>query len=92
MTKTITVPVHSDMAIESNETFLVNLSNATNATLADGQGVGHDHERRRSSTPSTSTTPTTTTTAPTAAPSPATSACASEDALGAVRAFGRERD
>lgn len=37
---TVTVPVSGDGAIEPNETFLVNLSGAVNATLADAQGVG----------------------------------------------------
>ena len=32
--------VNGDRLGESNETFFVNLSNATNATIADGQGVG----------------------------------------------------
>jgi Calx-beta domain len=39
-TKTITVKVNGDTTPESNETFAVNLSNPTNATIADGQGVG----------------------------------------------------
>ena len=38
--KTVTVPVAGDTAIESNETFTVNLTGPTNATLADGQAVG----------------------------------------------------
>jgi hypothetical protein len=38
--KTITVQVKGDRVAESNETFLVNLSGASGATLADGQGVG----------------------------------------------------
>jgi Calx-beta domain len=38
--KTITVPVNGDRLPEPNETFFVNLGNATNATIADGQGVG----------------------------------------------------
>jgi hypothetical protein len=38
--KTITVPVNGDRLAEPNETFVVNLSNPTNATIADGQGVG----------------------------------------------------
>lgn len=37
--KTITVNVLSDTVVEPNETFVVNLSNATGATIADGQGV-----------------------------------------------------
>ncbi len=40
-TKTVTVQVNGDTAVEPNETFNVNLSNATgNATIADNQGVG----------------------------------------------------
>lgn len=38
--KTITVHVIGDRLGEPNETFFVNLSGATNATIADGQGVG----------------------------------------------------
>jgi hypothetical protein len=38
--KTITVQVKGDRIVEPNETFVVNLSSVTNATLADGQGVG----------------------------------------------------
>ena len=38
--KTITVRVKGDTVVEANETFFVNLSNPTNATIADGQGVG----------------------------------------------------
>jgi probable HAF family extracellular repeat protein len=37
--RTITVLVNGDRLGESNETFAVNLSGATNATIADGQGV-----------------------------------------------------
>ncbi|MGI8978373.1 MAG: Calx-beta domain-containing protein [Pirellulaceae bacterium] len=39
-TGTITVLVTSDRLGEANETFFVNLSSPTNATIADGQGVG----------------------------------------------------
>jgi subtilisin-like proprotein convertase family protein len=39
-TKTITVQVNGDMAIEPNETFFVNLSNPVNAAISDNQGVG----------------------------------------------------
>jgi len=39
-TKTITVLVCGDDVDENNETLLVNLSYATEATLADGQGLG----------------------------------------------------
>jgi hypothetical protein len=38
--KTITVAVNGDTAFEPDETFFVNLSNQTNATIADGQGQG----------------------------------------------------
>jgi hypothetical protein len=38
--KTITVLVNGDRLPEPNETFVVNLSSPTNATIADGQGVG----------------------------------------------------
>ena len=36
----ITVPVNGDRLGEPNESFLVNLSNSTNATIADGSGQG----------------------------------------------------
>jgi hypothetical protein len=39
-TRTITVNVAGDTLDEANETFNVNLSNATNASIVDGQGVG----------------------------------------------------
>jgi hypothetical protein len=38
--KTVTVTVNGDRVAEPNETFFVNLSGATNATISDGQGVG----------------------------------------------------
>src|SRR5258705_337006 len=38
--KTITVPVNGDTLFEPDETFFVNLSNPTNATIADPQGTG----------------------------------------------------
>jgi hypothetical protein len=38
--KTITVQVIGDRIAEPNETFAVNLSGATNASIANGQGVG----------------------------------------------------
>jgi probable HAF family extracellular repeat protein len=38
--KTVPVPVIGDRVPEPNETFVVNLSGATNAFIADGQGVG----------------------------------------------------
>ena len=49
--KTITVAVTGDTAVEPNETFVVNLTNAVGATIADAQGVGtitnDDTARRR---------------------------------------------
>lgn len=39
-TKTITVMVAGDTTVESNETFTVGLSNATNATISDNSGTG----------------------------------------------------
>jgi hypothetical protein len=38
--KTVTVLVNGDRLAEPNETFFVNLSGPTNATIADGQGTG----------------------------------------------------
>ncbi len=38
--KAISVPVFGDTNVEANETFIVTLSNATNATIADATGVG----------------------------------------------------
>jgi Calx-beta domain/Subtilase family len=38
--KNITVVVNGDTAIEANETFFVNLTSSSNASIADGQGVG----------------------------------------------------
>ena len=38
--KTISVAVRGDRLAEPTETFVVNLSAATNATIADGQGIG----------------------------------------------------
>ena len=37
---TITVTIYGDRTPEANETFVVNLTNPVNATLADGQGQG----------------------------------------------------
>ncbi|MET0754098.1 MAG: Calx-beta domain-containing protein [Pyrinomonadaceae bacterium] len=39
-TGTILVPISGDTVAEGNETFAVNLSNAVNATISDGQAVG----------------------------------------------------
>src|SRR5438046_1390799 len=40
LTKTITVVVNGDTVNEVNETFFVNLTNATKATISDAQGQG----------------------------------------------------
>jgi ELWxxDGT repeat protein len=40
LSKSVTVLVNGDGLAEPNETFLVNLSAPTNATIADGQGLG----------------------------------------------------
>jgi uncharacterized protein len=39
-TYTFNVTVNGDTAVEPNESFFVNVTNVTNATLTDGQGVG----------------------------------------------------
>ena len=44
--RTLTVLVNGDALDEVNETYLVDLSNATNSTIADPQGNRHDHGRR----------------------------------------------
>ncbi|MBI1370953.1 MAG: hypothetical protein GC162_20155 [Planctomycetes bacterium] len=43
-TQTFTVAILNDSTVESTETFLVNLSGASGATIADGQGVGTIHD------------------------------------------------
>jgi len=40
VSETFTVPITSDILLEGPEFFLVNLSSPSNATIADGQGVG----------------------------------------------------
>ncbi|HEX8312714.1 MAG TPA: Calx-beta domain-containing protein, partial [Chthoniobacteraceae bacterium] len=40
LTKTVSVTINGDTAVEADETFTVNLSNPTNATLLDGTGQG----------------------------------------------------
>ncbi len=39
-TRTVSVPVNGDTDFEGNETFFVNLTNANNAVVSDGQGQG----------------------------------------------------
>ena len=62
-TQTVTVLVNGDLLDELNETFFVDLSSPSNATLGDGQGLGtitdDDPEPRCRSTTSPSTRPTT---------------------------------
>ncbi|MDZ8078188.1 MAG: DUF4347 domain-containing protein [Nostoc sp. DcaGUA01] len=40
ISQTITVPILDDFVDEANERFFVNLTNSTNATIADNQGIG----------------------------------------------------
>ncbi|HBL61393.1 MAG TPA: calcium-binding protein, partial [Cyanobacteria bacterium UBA8803] len=49
--KTITVPIVGDTTNESNETFTLNLTNPTNATIADAQGGGTITNDDTSTTP-----------------------------------------
>ena len=44
--KTVSVAVKGDTAVEANETLTLNLSGASGATIADGSGT-HDYQRRR---------------------------------------------
>jgi hypothetical protein len=39
ITRTVSITILPDLVDEPNETFLVNLSAPSNATIADGQGV-----------------------------------------------------
>jgi serralysin len=39
-TKTVSVTINGDSTFEANETFFMNLSNASNATISDSQGLG----------------------------------------------------
>ncbi len=39
-TKTVNVLVNGDLTVEPNETFFVNLANASGATISDNQGIG----------------------------------------------------
>jgi hypothetical protein len=39
-TRTVTVHVNGDLLNENNETYSLNLSGPTNATIGDGQGIG----------------------------------------------------
>jgi hypothetical protein len=53
-TQTISVPTINDTAVESTETFVVNLSGPTNATIADPQGQGTIIDNDGGTTPNTS--------------------------------------
>lgn len=71
--KQITVKVNGDTDYEQDETFFVNLSDATNASIADNQGVGTINNDDPQPSPTATPTPTPGPTAsptPTAAPSP----------------------
>lgn len=50
---TITVPIVGDTIKESNETFFLNLANASNATIADNQGVATIIDDESASEPAT---------------------------------------
>jgi serralysin len=56
ISKIVTVKVKQDTISEANETFFVNLSNATNATISDAQGIGTIINDDASSSSSTTTT------------------------------------
>ncbi len=45
-TQSFAVTTINDVTVESTETFNVNLSRATNATIADAPGRGHHHGQR----------------------------------------------
>jgi hypothetical protein len=51
--RTITVPIIGDTITEGDETFFVNISNVTNATIADGQGVGTIKDNESPASPPT---------------------------------------
>lgn len=55
--KTVTIPVQGDTIAESNETFSVKLSGATNATIADAEGIGTITNDDAAPTPSPSPSP-----------------------------------
>jgi hypothetical protein len=44
--KTFSVTINGDTTVEPDETFTVNASNVSGATIADWPGGGHDHQRR----------------------------------------------
>jgi 6-phosphogluconolactonase (cycloisomerase 2 family) len=58
-TKTVAVPVRGDTTEEPDETFVVNLSGQTNATIADGSGAGtiQNDDRAPAEEPPTPPTP-----------------------------------
>lgn len=62
--KTVNVPITDDDEVEDDETFTLNLSNPTNATIADGEGVATITDNDEAPTTTTAAPTTTTTTAP----------------------------
>jgi hypothetical protein len=75
-TKTVTIPITGDTEFEPDETFFVNLSDPSNAVIADNQGVGtivNDDPAPPTPTPTPTPAPTETPTptpAPTETPTP----------------------
>ena len=59
LTRQFTVAINGDTTVEPTETFVVNLSNAINATIADGQGVGTITTDEAPPSPSVTATPST---------------------------------
>ena len=78
-TKQVSVSVNGDTQVEPDETFLVQLTNETNATVEDGTGVGTDRQRRlvrpAASTTASATSSTAATSSATATASAASTAC-----------------
>jgi hypothetical protein len=62
--QTVSVPILGDTVVEGTETFLVNLSGATNATITRAQGIGTIGDDDSSGTPTPTPTPTPTSTPP----------------------------
>lgn len=55
-TKTVSVPVIGDTTVESNETFFLNLSNASNAIIGDSQALGFINNDDAAPAPTPATT------------------------------------
>jgi hypothetical protein len=58
--KTVTVPVNGDTAVEPDETFTLNLSNPVNGIITKGQGTATIKNDDQASTPQATLTPDTT--------------------------------